>query len=149
MTHTHTHTHFLIFELKICGTAGATQTTCYLQPQVRTRQHVKIMQTHRKYEHTQFHCDACALRVNKVRDGGLIYIITVPNPEVLQATVNWLHPVCIYGCFALLGLISAVHSRITQYFNAMFRLGWVRARIVLYIPMPDEALDRRNIALDY
>ena len=91
---------------------------------------VKIMQTHRKYEHTQFHCDACALRVNKVRDGGLIYINTVPNPEVLQANVNWLHPVCIYGCFALLGLISAVHSRITHYFNAMFRLGWVRARIV-------------------
>ena len=48
---------------------------------------------------------------------------TVPNPEVLQATINWLHPVCIYGCFALLGLISAVHSRITQYFNAMFHLG--------------------------
>ena len=67
---THTHTHFFIFELKICGTAGATQTACYLQPQVRTRQHVKIMQTHRKYEHTQFHRDAYALRVNKVRDGG-------------------------------------------------------------------------------
>ena len=63
-----------------------------------------------------------------------------------------LQPVCIYGCFALLGLISAVHSQITQHFNAMFSLSWALnftyKTIVLYVyltkPMTGETLHWTN-----
>ena len=67
---------------------------------------------------------------------------TVPNPEVLQATINWLHPVCIYGCFALLGLISAVHSRITQCLMPRFL-----CHGLCIVPIPDKAYDRWNTLL--
>ena len=56
------------------------------------------------------------------RCGVRVYVYTITSAKclyhvqcqtkVLQATVNWLYPVCIYVCSALLGLISAVHSRI-------------------------------------
>ncbi len=38
---------------------------------------------------------------------------TVRTADSQCCSQGWLHPVRIYGCFALLGLISAVHSQIT------------------------------------
>ena len=54
-----------------------------------------------------------------------------------------LQPVCIYGCFALLGLISAVHSQIPQYSSMPCFL----SHGLCIVPMPDEAHDRQNIVL--
>ena len=43
------------FELKTCGTAALTRTTCCLQLQVRTRQYVRAMQQHMPIQQVRAH----------------------------------------------------------------------------------------------